>query len=58
MCGYDFESFKRLVEHVGFSDVTSTLYALGTVEDLDVIEPNDRLKIKESLCVECNKPEM
>jgi predicted SAM-dependent methyltransferase len=57
-CGYDYESLKWLVEHVGFSDVNRTLYALGSVEDLDVIEPMDALKIMESLCIECKKPKV
>ena len=55
-CGYDFESLKWLVEYVGFVDVKRTLYASGEVEDLEVIEPMEPLKIMESLCIECKKP--
>jgi predicted SAM-dependent methyltransferase len=55
-CGYDFESLKWLVEYVGFSDVKRTLYALGEVENLEVLESTDPLKTMESLCIECKKP--
>ncbi len=55
-CGYDFESLKWLVEYVGFVDVKRTLYASGEVDDLEIIEPMEPLKIMESLCIECKKP--
>jgi len=56
-CGYDFESLKWLVEFAGFVDVRRTLYADGEVENLADLEPMDPLKIMETLCLECRKPD-
>jgi predicted SAM-dependent methyltransferase len=54
-CGYDFESLKWMVEHVGFSDIKRTLYASSDIEDIEIIESTDPLKTMESLCLECKK---
>lgn len=56
-CGYDFESLTWLVEHVGFVDVKRTLYADSTLEDIQTIEPMKPLRIMETLCIECTKPQ-
>ena len=55
-CGYDFESLKWLLEFIGFEEIIRTLYASGTVDNLEELEPMDPLKIMESLCIECKKP--
>lgn len=55
-CGYDFESLKWLVEHIGFVNVKRTLYADSTIENIQVIEPQLPLRIMETLCIECEKP--
>jgi SAM-dependent methyltransferase len=55
-CGYDFESLKWLVEHVGFTDITRTLYGAGTIDDIENIEKVDPIRTMESLCIECKKP--
>lgn len=55
-CGYDYESLSWVLNHVGFNKITRTLYADGSVENLDIIEPMNPLRIMESLCVECSKP--
>ena len=55
-CGYDFASLKWVVEYVGFQGVTRTLFASGDVDNLEVLEPMDPIKIMESLCIECRKP--
>jgi SAM-dependent methyltransferase len=55
-CGYDFESLKWLVEHVGFTDIKRTLYGAGTIDDLENIEKVDPIRTMESLCIECKKP--
>lgn len=55
-CGYDFESLKWLLEHIGFTEIRKTLYADGEVENLTEIEPLIPLRIMESLCIECKKP--
>jgi predicted SAM-dependent methyltransferase len=55
-CGYDFESLKWLLEHVGFFEVNRTLYADSSIEDIEIIEPQLPLRVMESLCVECSKP--
>jgi predicted SAM-dependent methyltransferase len=55
-CGYDFESLKWLVEHVGFIDVKRTLYGAGTIDDIENIEKVDPIRTMESLCIECKKP--
>ena len=54
--GYDFETLKWLVEHVGFTDVKRTLYAHGDVENLEELEGHDPIRIMETLCIECKKP--
>lgn len=55
-CGYDFESLKWLVEHVGFTDIKRTLYGAGTIDDIENIEKVDPIRTMESLCIECKKP--
>jgi predicted SAM-dependent methyltransferase len=55
--GYDFDSLKWLVEHVGFVDVKRTLYADSTLEDILIMEPQMPLRIMETLCIECHKPQ-
>jgi predicted SAM-dependent methyltransferase len=56
-CGYDFESLEWVLKHLGFSNINKTLYGDSSIEDISIIEPLDPIKIMESLCVECIKPE-
>lgn len=53
--GYDFESLEWVLKSVGFTDVNRTLYADGSVDNLQTIEPMLPLRIMESLCIECRK---
>ena len=55
-CGYDFESLEWVLKFVGFSNVSRTLYGDSDIDDILVMEPLDPIKIIESLCVECTKP--
>lgn len=55
-CGYDFESLKWLVEYVGFTNTTRTLYADSSIENIQNIEPQIPIKVMETLCIECDKP--
>lgn len=55
-CGYDFESLKWVLEHAGFINIKRTLYADGSIENIQVLEPMNPLRIMESLCIECIKP--
>ncbi|ASG21370.1 class I SAM-dependent methyltransferase [Nitrospirillum viridazoti] len=55
-CGYDFDTLKWVLEHVGFTHVKKTLYASSEyVENIFEIEPQQPVRIMESLCVECRK---
>ena len=56
-CGYDFETLKWLLENVGFVEVCRTLYGSSTIDDARMLEEMDPLRIMETLCVECKKPE-
>jgi predicted SAM-dependent methyltransferase len=56
-CGYDFDSLKWVVEHVGFINVKRTLYADSDLEEILTLEPQLPLRIMETLCIECFKPE-
>lgn len=56
-CGYDYESLKWVFEHIGFIDVQRTLYGSSALEDITMLEAMDPLRIMETLCVECRKPE-
>ena len=55
-CGYDFESLEWLLNYIGFSNIDRTLYADGSIENIQAIEPMNPLRVMESLCVECTKP--
>ncbi len=55
-CGYDFDSLKWVVEHVGFVNVRRTLYADSDLEEILTLEPQLPLRIMETLCIECFKP--
>lgn len=56
-CGYDYETLKWILERTGFVDVKRTLYGSSTLEDIAMLEAMDPLRIMETLCVECQKPE-
>ncbi len=56
-CGYDYESLKWLSEYIGFNKIKKTLYANSEIENIIELEPMLPLKIMESLCLECIKPE-
>jgi predicted SAM-dependent methyltransferase len=55
-CGYDFEMISWLLTRCGFQNISRTLYADSTIENINLIEPMSPLRIMESLCVECTKP--
>jgi len=55
-CGYDFEMITWLLTRCGFQNITRTLYADSSIENINLIEPMSPLRIMESLCVECTKP--
>lgn len=55
-CGYDFESLEWLLNYIGFSNIDRTLYADGSIENIQAMEPMNPLRVMESLCVECTKP--
>lgn len=55
-CGYDFETIKWVSEHAGFENVTKTLYADSSIDNIQDIEPQIPIRIMETLCIECIKP--
>ena len=55
-CGYDFEMINWLLTRCGFHNITRTLYADSSIENINLIEPMSPLRIMESLFVECTKP--
>jgi hypothetical protein len=55
-CGYDFETLKWVLEHAGFTDIKRTLYADSSIQCIAEMEPNNPMRVMESLCVECKKP--
>jgi len=58
-CGYDFETIKWVLEHAGFTTVKKTLYSSSEyIDNIAEIEPHNPLRVMESLCVECVKPEV
>lgn len=58
-CGYDFETLSWLCDYIGFININRTLYCESSIDSIKNqildIEPNNPLRIKESLCVECEK---
>jgi predicted SAM-dependent methyltransferase len=55
-CGYDYESLKWVLEYVGFINIVKTLYADGSIPNIQDLEPQIPLRIMETLCLECEKP--
>jgi predicted SAM-dependent methyltransferase len=56
--GYDHESIQWLLEETGFVNVTRTLFQESALNDIAVLEPYTALRGMESLCVECEKPDI
>lgn len=55
--GYDFPTLKSVLERTGFHRIRRTLCQESDLPDIAIVEPVQALKVMESLCIECYKPE-
>ncbi|WP_158900554.1 methyltransferase domain-containing protein [Burkholderia sp. L27(2015)] len=54
-CGYDWDTLRWALAHVGFRNITRKLYQESDMPDIKEVEAYSPLRALESLCVECYK---